>query len=58
MSDTIKAAHQKELFGHPVGLCVLFFTEMWRAFFLLWNASIISSIYDRQKQCKLVVRVV
>ncbi|MFT6700149.1 MAG: POT family proton-dependent oligopeptide transporter, partial [Porticoccaceae bacterium] len=30
MSDTtIKLPHQKELFGHPVGLYVLFFTEMW-----------------------------
>ncbi|WP_299678300.1 peptide MFS transporter [uncultured Dokdonia sp.] len=27
-----KAAHQKELFGHPVGLYVLFFTEMWERF--------------------------
>ncbi|MFC4634777.1 peptide MFS transporter [Dokdonia ponticola] len=27
-----KAAHQKELFGHPVGLYILFFTEMWERF--------------------------
>lgn len=27
-----KAAHEKELFGHPVGLFVLFFTEMWERF--------------------------
>ncbi|WP_282053509.1 peptide MFS transporter [Maribacter luteus] len=27
-----KPAHQKELFGHPVGLYVLFFTEMWERF--------------------------
>ncbi len=26
------AAHQKELFGHPIGLYVLFFTEMWERF--------------------------
>jgi POT family proton-dependent oligopeptide transporter len=33
MSDTtIKLPHQKELFGHPVGLYVLFFTEMWERF--------------------------
>jgi POT family proton-dependent oligopeptide transporter len=32
MSTTIKEAHQKELFGHPVGLYVLFFTEMWERF--------------------------
>lgn len=32
MSATIKQAHQKELFGHPVGLYVLFFTEMWERF--------------------------
>ncbi len=30
--QTIKPAHQKELFGHPVGLYVLFFTEMWERF--------------------------
>ena len=27
-----KPAEQKELFGHPVGLYVLFFTEMWERF--------------------------
>ena len=32
MSTTIKLPHQKELFGHPVGLYVLFFTEMWERF--------------------------
>ncbi|MBU2927640.1 peptide MFS transporter [Winogradskyella psychrotolerans] len=32
MSTTIKQAHQKELFGHPVGLFILFFTEMWERF--------------------------
>ncbi len=32
MANTVKAAHQKELFGHPVGLYVLFFTEMWERF--------------------------
>jgi POT family proton-dependent oligopeptide transporter len=32
MSTAIKEAHQKELFGHPVGLYVLFFTEMWERF--------------------------
>jgi POT family proton-dependent oligopeptide transporter len=32
MANTIKLAHQKELFGHPVGLYVLFFTEMWERF--------------------------
>ncbi len=26
------APHQKELFGHPIGLFVLFFTEMWERF--------------------------
>jgi hypothetical protein len=38
MSTLIKQPHQKELFGHPVGLYVLFFTEMWEAFFVLWDA--------------------
>ena len=32
MSAITKAPHQKELFGHPVGLYVLFFTEMWERF--------------------------
>ena len=27
-----KPAHQKELVGHPVGLYILFFTEMWERF--------------------------
>jgi len=33
MADsTIKQPHERELFGHPVGLYVLFFTEMWERF--------------------------
>ncbi|RPD97524.1 MFS transporter [Aureibaculum marinum] len=33
MSNTaLKQPYQKELFGHPVGLYVLFFTEMWERF--------------------------
>jgi POT family proton-dependent oligopeptide transporter len=32
MSTAIKQEHQKELWGHPVGLYVLFFTEMWERF--------------------------
>lgn len=32
MSTATKQPHQKELFGHPVGLYVLFFTEMWERF--------------------------
>ncbi|MCL7765309.1 peptide MFS transporter [Polaribacter sp. Z014] len=32
MSNTAKLPHQKELFGHPVGLYILFFTEMWERF--------------------------
>ncbi|MCP4975335.1 MAG: peptide MFS transporter [Maribacter sp.] len=32
MATITKAAHQKELFGHPVGLYILFFTEMWERF--------------------------
>lgn len=30
--SAIKAPHQQEMFGHPVGLYVLFFTEMWERF--------------------------
>jgi len=32
MSITVKQPHEKELFGHPVGLYVLFFVEMWERF--------------------------
>jgi POT family proton-dependent oligopeptide transporter len=32
MSVTTLKPHQKELFGHPIGLYVLFFTEMWERF--------------------------
>ncbi|MEP3209193.1 MAG: peptide MFS transporter [Maribacter sp.] len=32
MANSIKPANQRELFGHPVGLYVLFFTEMWERF--------------------------
>jgi len=28
----VKQPHEKELFGHPIGLYVLFFTEMWERF--------------------------
>lgn len=31
MSNTLQP-HQKELFGHPIGLYVLFFTELWERF--------------------------
>ena len=30
--STTTTANQKELWGHPVGLYVLFFTEMWERF--------------------------
>ncbi len=32
MSTTTLKPYQKELFGHPIGLYVLFFTEMWERF--------------------------
>lgn len=32
MVTAIKQPHEKELFGHPVGLFILFFTEMWERF--------------------------
>ena len=32
MADTMQHTNRKELFGHPVGLYVLFFTEMWERF--------------------------
>jgi len=32
MATTTKPAHQRELFGHPTGLYILFMTEMWERF--------------------------
>jgi len=32
MSDITLKPHERELFGHPIGLYVLFFTEMWERF--------------------------
>ena len=32
MANTAPPTNQKELFGHPVGLYILFFTEMWERF--------------------------
>ncbi|WP_299119893.1 peptide MFS transporter [uncultured Winogradskyella sp.] len=32
MSTAIKPEHQKELFGQPIGLYILFLTEMWERF--------------------------
>lgn len=32
MSDALQYQKQKEIFGHPVGLFILFFTEMWERF--------------------------
>ena len=32
MSINIKQSHEKEIFGQPVGLYILFFTEMWERF--------------------------
>jgi POT family proton-dependent oligopeptide transporter len=32
MATTTKPAHQRELFGHPAGLYILFMTEMWERF--------------------------
>ena len=30
--SSVAQANRKELFGHPVGLFILFFTEMWERF--------------------------
>lgn len=32
MSTAVKPLQRKEMFGHPVGLFILFFTEMWERF--------------------------
>ncbi|MBU2951219.1 peptide MFS transporter [Tamlana agarivorans] len=32
MADTVLKPHQKELFGQPIGLYILFLTEMWERF--------------------------
>ncbi len=51
MSD-VKAAQQKELFGHPVGLYVLFFTEMWERF-SYYGMRAILVLYMTQKTTEL-----
>ena len=35
---TKKTIFDTQVLGHPAGLFVLFFTEMWERFFILWNA--------------------
>ena len=32
MTNTTAEAHKSNLFGHPIGLYILFFTEMWERF--------------------------
>lgn len=32
MENTVVSRHEKQLFGHPIGLFVLFLTEMWERF--------------------------
>ena len=32
MTTAVKDPSQREIFGHPVGLFILFFTEMWERF--------------------------
>ncbi|MFN2261212.1 MAG: peptide MFS transporter [Psychroflexus sp.] len=32
MEATLKPAHERQLFGHPTGLYILFFTELWERF--------------------------
>ena len=32
MANTLQATPRKQLFGHPIGLYVLFFTELWERF--------------------------
>ena len=32
MNTTMRQPHEKEIFGHPIGLYVLFFTELWERF--------------------------
>ena len=51
MSDA-KAAQQKELFGHPIGLYVLFFTEMWERF-SYYGMRAILVLYMTQKTTEL-----
>ena len=39
MNTTIDKIFKDKVLGHPAGLFVLFFTEMWERFSLLRNAS-------------------
>ena len=45
MSTDIENLFKDKVLGHPAGLFVLFFTEMWERFSLLWNARVISYLF-------------
>ena len=44
MNTDIENLFKDKVLGHPAGLFVLFFTEMWERFFLLRNACNFSNI--------------
>ncbi len=44
--STTELQHQKQLFGHPIGLYVLFLTEMWERFSYYGMRALLSSLYD------------
>ena len=59
MSTISKQAHQKELFGHPVGLYVLFFTEMWERFSYYGMRAILVLVFNwSNRRCKCRLRLV
>ena len=47
MNTNIESLFKDKVLGHPAGLFVLFFTEMWGAFFLLRHASPIGNVFYR-----------
>ena len=47
MSEVIKPANEKQLFGHPQGLFYLFFAELWERFSFLRNACIAHALHGK-----------
>src|SRR5699024_6095610 len=46
--ETTKPAHQRTLFGQPIGLYILFFTEMWERFsYYGMRAILVLSLVER-----------
>ena len=53
MNTITKQPHEKEIFGHPIGLYVLFFTEMWERFSYYGMRAILVLIFSWRKLQKV-----